>query len=188
MGKKPTPIDKAKMELVGLYESPTADDVERINTDIERHNNRNQHKKNIAEGFHVVGMYDKDTSEEEKARILAKASLNREPTAEEVKVMLESMSKADKEYAKRKAKRDEQKKEKVRIKSLLAKQGIDYKDFVGREDSIDTEAVTIAENAYNGTPPSDEAYKIAQYIKREIKQADQRKGQRERRKARKKKE
>lgn len=187
MGRKPKEIDKNKMELVGVYESPTVEDIETINSDIERHENRKQHEKNIAEGFHVVGIYDKDTSEEEKARILAKAALNREPTADEVEGMLESMKKADREYEKRKVKREVQKKEKERINLLLAKQGISYKDFVGKEISIDDESITIAKKAYNGTPPRDEAGKIAQYIKNEIKEERQRKGQRERRKDRLKK-
>lgn len=144
MGRKSKSMDKKNMELIGYYENPTAEDIERIACDIESHNNRKDREKTLAEGFTEVGRITKDTSKEEEARILARATYGHEPNQEEIAAMLKALGRADKEYGKRKQKREEKKEQRKNAKNFLGKYGLSFRDFIGKpEDEIESIAESL---------------------------------------------
>ena len=134
MGRKSKKIDKKNMELIGYYENPTSEDINRIAGDIECHNNRKDREKSLSEGFTEIGRITKDTSKEEEARILARATYGHEPNKEEIAAMLKALDKADREYGKRKQKREEKKKQRNSAKDFLGKYGFSFRDFIEKTD------------------------------------------------------
>ena len=143
MGRKSKKMNKKNMELIGYYANPTAEDIDRIAGDIECHNNRKDREKTLSEGFTEIGRITKDTSREEEARILARATYGHEPNSEEIAAMLKALDRADREYDKRKQKRDEKKKQRKSAKEFLGKYGFSFRDFIGKTDE---EINSIAES------------------------------------------
>lgn len=134
MGRKSKKMDKKNMELIGYYENAAAEDVDRIAGDIECHNNRKDREKTLSEGFTEIGRISKDTSREEEARVLARATYGHEPNEEEIAAMLKALDRADREYGKRKQRRDEKKKQRKSAKDFLGKYGFSFRDFIGKTD------------------------------------------------------
>lgn len=134
MGRKAKATDKKNMELIGYYENPTSEDIDKIAGDIEAHNNRKDREKTLSEGFTEIGRITKDTSREEEARILARATYGHEPDDKEVAAMLKALDKADREYGRRKQKREEKKQKRKSAKDFLGKYGLSFRDFIGKSD------------------------------------------------------